>query len=175
MIIPLLYKMQSVANKISDSTTVVFIRENNLRGLNKSYNKYAPVIYGVIFTHTADKSVAAWIIIQLFVHLNQAKIFLKINFSLCVSMIKYTHIYLRQKLKIRGINFTVSLIEATSLIQTFCFQLTTIKQESSKLKISKKEVTQYLYKEFLIPDFKNKDIQQLQQEEVCKAHVLLYH
>jgi hypothetical protein len=175
MVIPLIDKMQSVSNKISDSTTLIFTRENNLNGLNKSCNKYATVMYGVIITHTAVKSVAAGIVIQLFIHLNQADIFLKINFSLYVSMIRYRQINLRQKLKIRGINFTVSLIEETSLFQTFCFQLITIKQVTLKLKVYKKEVTQYLHKEFLIPDFKNKDTQQLQQEEAYKEHVLLYH
>ena len=61
--------MNSTVTKISDTIILNLIRENNLKGWELLYDKYAPVMYGVICTYTTDKVLAEEILIGLFIRL----------------------------------------------------------------------------------------------------------
>jgi len=141
--------MQSINNKISDSTILALIRENNLSGWEQLYDKYGPVMYGIISTHTSDKTLAEEILIKLFLRLKQKEFILKLSFSLCVYLVRYTYINTKEELKIRGINSSETPIRANSILETLCSQSITTKQVAANLKISEQQVIQNLHKEFL--------------------------
>ncbi len=103
----LLHGMESVANQITDSNILSLSRENNLRGCDQFYNKYTPVMCGTICTHTADKSMADEILIDLFIRLKNEAVVQKINFTLCVYILPYTYNNIRKELKKRRINYTI--------------------------------------------------------------------
>lgn len=147
--------MQSTASQISDSRILILIKENNLKGWEILYDKFAPVMYGVICTHTADKSLAEEILISLFIRLKYEQILLKENIALCASLLRYTYSNARMELKKRGIHYTEYLIVGNSTHHLFCSQCNTIKEVAVKLRISEKEVKQNLHKEFLMLREKN--------------------
>ena len=162
--------MESVANQISDSTILNLIRENNFKGWNLLYDKYASIIYGIIYTHTDDKGLADEILISLFIRLKEEQMLLKINFVLCVCILSHTYNNTVQELKRRGINCTESPFMGNSILHIFSSQYTTIKKVAAKFKISKKKVKQNLHKEFLILRTHRHQV-----DEVDKEIVLLYH
>ena len=167
--------MESVANQISDSTILNLIRENNLKGWNLLYDKYTSMMYGIIYTHKDDKGLADEILINLFIRLKEEQMLLRINFALCVCIPYHTYSNAEQELKRRGINCTESPFMGNSILHIFNSQYTAIKKVAAKFKISKKKVKQNLHKEFLILRSNNQDNHPLQEDEVDKEIVLLYH
>ena len=167
--------MESVANQISDSTILNLIRENNLKGWNLLYDKYTSMMYGIIYTHNDDKGLADEILINLFIRLKEEQMLLRINFALCLCIPHHTYSIAEQELKRRGINCTESPFMGNSILHIFNSQYTAIKKVAAKFKISKKKVKQNLHKEFLILRSNNQDNHSLQDGEVDKEIVLLYH
>jgi len=129
-------------------------------------------MYGIICAHTTNKCLAEEIFLKLFIRLKQEEVLLKFEGLLCVSVLRYTYINARQELKIREIKYTLSPIEAKPILPIFCSQSITIKQIACKLKISKKEVKQYLHKELLALRSKTQDTYPLPQQEAYKEHGL---
>jgi len=142
--------MESVANQISDLNILSLIRENNLRGWEQLYDKYAPVMYGVICIYTTDKSLADKIFIDLFIRLKDEEVLQKIHFTLSVFILRYIHTNTRKELKKWGINYTKPLIEANSIMHSLCSQSITIKRVAANFKMSENEVRKSLRKEFLV-------------------------
>lgn len=161
--------MESVANQISDSTILTLIRENNLKGWEQLYDKYGPVMYGIICAHTSDKGLAEEIFIKLFISLKQEEIPLKFNLALRICLLRYTHLNTTQGLKIRGINSTEPRIRTNSILHTFCSQSITTKQVAANFKISEQEVTQNLHKDFLTLRSQNQPSQPTQEKETLKG------
>jgi len=166
--------MQSIGNQIPDSDSLALIRENNLKDWEQLYDKYAPVMYGVICAHTTDKSQADEILIDLFIRLKNEEILLKINFALCAYIIRYTYTNTRKELKKRGKNYTEIPRLENSAIHHFCSQHTTLKKAAEKLRMSENEVKIKLYEEFLILRSKNNDSNPKQQLAI-KEHGLPDH
>lgn len=61
--------MESAAYQISDSTILSLIRKNNLKGWGQFYNRYAPIMYGVICTLTADTGISEKTFTNIFIRL----------------------------------------------------------------------------------------------------------
>lgn len=164
--------MQTVANQISDSTILSLIGGNIPSGWDQLYDKYAPVMYGVIQAHTGDRKVAEQIFMKLFIRLKQNEILLKINVTLCVCILRYTYINTREELRRRGINYTESPLMGNSVLGIFFSQNTTIAKVATKLKISEKEVKQNLHKEFLLLRSKNQHSGSSIEDDRIKENVL---
>jgi len=156
--------MPWLTNQISDSTILTLIRENDPRGWNQLYDKYAALMYGIICTHTTDIRLAEEIFIQLFIGLKQEEILLKTDGALCVCILRYTQSNTRQELKRRGINYTQTPMMGNSVLDILCCEYATIKEVAAKLNISQKEVQQNLRKELLIIRSKNQDTQPIQKQ-----------
>jgi len=137
--------MESVTNQISDLNMLSLIRENNPEGWEQLYDKYAPVMYGIICTYTTDKSLADKILIDLFIRLKEEEILPKMNFTLCIFILRYTYTNTRAELKKRGIYYTESPIETNSVIHTLYSQSLKIKRFTPNFKISKNEVKNNYY------------------------------
>ena len=141
--------MENVTNQILDSTILSLIREKNLTGWEQLYDKYAPIMYGIICTYTIDKSISDKIFINLFMRLKDEEILLKVNFTLCVFILRYTYTNTRKELKKWGIYYTESPFDTNSIIYILCSQSITLKRVASNLKMSETEVKKNLHKEFL--------------------------
>ena len=63
-------------------------------------------MYGVIYAHTGDNILADEVFMKLFIRLKQKEILLKIDFALCVCILRYTYYNTREELKRRGISYT---------------------------------------------------------------------
>lgn len=167
--------MQRVTNQISDSTILNFIRENNLSGWDQLYDKYAPIMYGIICTHTADKRLADEILINLFIRLKSEEVLLNINATSCVSILRYTYINTRKALQKRGINYTESPNVGYPTLHIFCSEQTTVKQVADRLNLSKQEIKQLLHQEFLLLRSHNEASQPPREKETLKERLLDYH
>lgn len=148
--------MDGVANQISDLNILSLVRENNLTGWEQLYDKYAPIMYSVICTYTTDMGLADKILINLFLRLKDEKIFLKMNFTLCVFILSYTFTNTRKELKKRGIYYTESPFEVNLIIHTLFSKTLNIGAVAANLKMSEIEVTQNLLNEFLTFRSQNK-------------------
>ena len=142
--------MDSTVTRISDTIILGLIRENNLKGWELLYDKYAAVMYGVICTYTADRELAEEILTGLFMGLKEEQRLIKVNVALCACILRYTYTNTRKELKKRGINYTEIPNMMSSLIHIFCSQYTTIKKVSTDLKVSEIEVKQQLQKEIFM-------------------------
>ena len=142
--------MERAAEQITDLNILSLIRENNLAGWGQLYDKYAPIMYGIIFTYTTDKIFSDKIFIDLFIRLKEDEILLKIDYPLCVFILRYTHLNTRKELKNRGIYYTEPPIEKNSILQTLCSHSLNLKSVAENLGMSEQEVKKNLRKEFLI-------------------------
>jgi len=147
--------MRSVTNQIADLNILLLIRENNLSGWEQLYDKYAPIMYGVICTYTTDKRLADKVLIDLFFRLKEDEMLLKGNFTLSVFILRYTHTNTKLELKKRGIYYTESPFEINFIIHTLFSQSLNIGGVAANLKMSESEVKINLRKEFLTLRLKN--------------------
>ncbi len=141
--------MDGVANQISDLNILSLVRENDLKGWEQLYDKYAPAMYGIICTYTTDMSLADQILINLFLRLKDEGGLLKMNFTLCVFILRYTYTNTRIELKKRGIYYTESPFEVNVVIHTLFSKTLNIGGIATNLKMSENEVKKNLRKEFL--------------------------
>ena len=74
-----------------DDQILALIKQNEPSGWEYLYDKFAPVIYGIILQKTQDKKVAEKILIKYFLHLKHLK-FLD-GISLCLQIVKDAHIF----------------------------------------------------------------------------------
>lgn len=167
--------MKCNTTQISDTIILNLIGENNLKGWKLLYDKYAEVMYGVICTHTADKSFAEEILISLFIQLKHQQILLKASVALYPTILRYTHANTKKELKKRGINYTESPNMKNSILHIFCSQYTSVKKVSKKLKVSEVEVKQHLQKEFFMLRTKKEASHPIQLQQRNNKHVLVYH
>jgi len=166
--------MKSTRTPISDAAILNLICANDLRGWEQLYDKYAPVMYGVICVHISDKGVAEEILIKLFTNLKHERILFNVDFALSVCILRYTYCNTWKELKRRGIAYSESPVMSNSMLDIFCTQYITIAQVAAKLNISKKEVKQNLHIETLILRSKYRYTQPTQQQETHKDPALLY-
>ena len=128
--------MDGIANQISDLNILSLVRENAFRGWELLYDKYAPIMYGVICTYTTDTKLADQILINLFLRLKDEESLLKMNCTLCVFVLRYTCINTRIELKKRGIYYTESPFEVNFVIHTLFSKTLTIGEIAANLKMS---------------------------------------
>ena len=166
--------MNSTVTKISDKIILNLIRENNLKGWELLYDKYAAVMYGIICTYTADKELAEEILTGLFIRLKDEQRLIKVNVALCACILRYTYTNAREELKKRGINYTEIPNMMSSLLHIFCSQYTTIKKVSTELKVSELEVKQQLQKEIFMLHPQNEVANPTQQREGDTEYELPY-
>ena len=163
-LLPFWFNMQTFIKHMSDAAILSLIAENSLEGWEHLYDKYAPVMYGIICNYTNNKFLAEDILIKLFVQLNDQESTLKINFALRAYIMRYTHSYTREELKNRDIKYTTSPGKENSILHIFCSQFTTLKEVAANLGITKEQTKKNLHSEFLLLRSQNEVSHQHQQE-----------
>ncbi|MEO8116683.1 MAG: hypothetical protein ABI653_03485 [Bacteroidota bacterium] len=132
------------------SQIIDMLQENNPLSWSHLYDKYAPVMYGLICNLTEDKLLAEEILKKTFIELKQKQVLSKIKYALLPIILRYTHSYTIEYLKnisIREKTFHPPI--ETELIHLFTTQCGSIKEAAYMLHITEKEIKKRLYVEFL--------------------------
>ncbi len=141
------------------------IAENNLEAWRHIYDKYAPAMYGVICGLTDDRTLTEEIFTEAFLQLKEKQILSKVSYSLCLCLLRHTHVFARQQLKERGITLSKSPMEETSLIKILCSQHITIKEIASIFKITEQEAKKKLHLEFLELRQQRKEVNSINRQK----------
>ena len=83
--------MSSNNHTVSNAEILLLIAQNNDSGWSHLYDKYAPIMYGVILKVTDNDNIANEILIRAFILLKQQNKFSAFTNNLCVSLIKHTY------------------------------------------------------------------------------------
>ena len=114
--------MLSQTKNIPDEQILLMFAENNLEAWEHLYDKYAPTMYGIIFSLSDDRTLAEDIFKEEFLQLKEKRILSGISHLLCSFLLRYTHTFARQQLKERGIDYSENPIVEASITNTLCSQ-----------------------------------------------------
>ena len=154
--------------KISDQNILSMIAENNLKGWENLYDKYAPSMYGIICNLTSDRVIAEIILKETFLQLKLEEIFSKVTYALCPCLLRHTHTFAKQQLKERG-QSPNQLMEETSIIDILCSQNISLKEVAFKFNITEAEAMKNLRTESLeLKNQKKQKVKHIHQREALK-------
>lgn len=132
---------------VSDQHIFRLIQEGELSGWGHLYDKYSPLMYGIICSLTKDGMLADKILIAAFLELRKKQIISLSNNSLCASVIKHTHLFATEQLKDSGTKISKVLAHSTPIYLLYT-QCRSIKEVSVILNITEKEAKRVLQIEF---------------------------
>ncbi|MDZ4708119.1 MAG: hypothetical protein SH818_06910 [Saprospiraceae bacterium] len=114
------------------------------------YQKYAPLIYGIILNMTGDKRIASEIFKDAFVGLKRKKILSRNHITLCQTLLRHAHKLTLKYLQLRG------RVQANSspfhskfrLLNLLYCELISAKEVAQKLNMTEQEILLNLRMEF---------------------------
>lgn len=134
----------------SDKQLINMFQENNPLAWEKFYDRYAPVMFGLICSLTDSKLLAEQIFKNFFIHLKVKGTLLSIKHSLCATLMRHTYAYSIVHLKQLGINPKVADNSSEyKLIRLFTTQCDSITEAASTLTITETAVRERLHSEIL--------------------------
>ena len=95
--------MNISTQNISDTEILALIAENDIEGWQLLYDKYAPIIYGIICSITDNKTIAEEIFVQAFLKIKRNNIVLNTDVSICICLVQYTYTFAKEKLQQKGL------------------------------------------------------------------------
>ncbi|MEO6254853.1 MAG: hypothetical protein ABIO79_16200 [Ferruginibacter sp.] len=126
-----------IQNSISDEQIIALLKENNDSAWESLYDKYAPVMYGLIYNLTDDKVLAERILIHAFIQLKEKQTLSRINSGLCYTLLRYIYTFATNHFKEYGIiPKTLNPSEEVKLIHLFCIQCNSLKEIASILNLT---------------------------------------
>lgn len=141
---------------ISDQNIRAMLVENKREAWEFVYEKYAAIMYGIIYNLTEDSTVAKEIFIETFVQLKEKEILLNINCEIRPCILRYTNTFARQQLKDRGIVFMENHIEKKSFINILSSQYITLHELAVKVNLTDLEVKKKIRVEYIELSNRNK-------------------
>ena len=139
-----------MSNTISDEHIGTLLKENEDSAWEFLYDKYAPVMYGLIYNLTDDKVLAENFFINAFLQLKEKQMLSGINSGLCHTLLRYTYAYATKQLMEYGIKpKTLNPSEEVKLIHLLCIQCNSLKEVASILNITEEETKKRLRSEVL--------------------------
>jgi len=123
---------------------------DNLIVWEQVYQKYAPLIYGIILNMTGDKRIASEIFKDAFVDLKRKRILSRNHITLCQTLLRYAHKLTLKYLQLRGrvpANPSPFQSKFRLLNMLYC-ELISTKEAAQKLNMSEQEVLLHLRMEF---------------------------
>lgn len=141
--------MASESNNISDKDILYMLAEKQPQAWEYLYDKYAPVMYGMIHNLAGEKPLAEKILIAAFVQLKKEWNFLKITNALCARLLRYTYDFAIRQLKSYGIHPGESSREVNAnVIDLLCTKCSSINEVACHLNSTTQEATKKLQTEF---------------------------
>lgn len=149
----------------TDQDILSLIDENITEAWGHLYDKYASAMFGIICNLTKDRVLAEEIFEDAFLQLKERKIISKNTYALCSCLLRYTHTFTQQQLKVRGLNKSINFNEKSSLLDIFCSQNISPREVATQLKTTEKEIKQSLRAEFLILRSQNEMTDSMHQQK----------
>ena len=113
------------------------------------YDTYAPMMYGSILNITGDEKTACHLLQEAFVELRNREMLLRIQASLCISLVKHCFNITLKHLRMRGLTPQNDILDANcQLIHFFYFEEMTLTEIAVKLAMPELEVMKNLQAEF---------------------------
>ncbi len=142
------YRVGIQNESISDQNILSLIGENNLEAWGHLYDKYAPVMFGIVYHLTDDRIVAEEIFKEVFIRLKEDKILSKYKYVLCTYLVRHTNRFTRHQLMKRGLICTQDNKDETSLISILYTQHITMKEAAFQFNFTEEEAKLKLRLEF---------------------------
>ncbi len=137
-------------NQQPDHTIIALLAENHKDAWPHIYDKYASMIYGIIFNMTGDEAIAGELLTEIFLELKQKKLLARVQTALCHTLVRLTHKLTIKLLNARGLTpISIQLVNGNyPIISSLYFELTTINEKGADSAVTKQEILKNLRAEF---------------------------
>jgi hypothetical protein len=123
--------------------------DNKQTAWEELYDTYAPMMYGSILNITGDEKTACNLLEQAFIELRNREMLLRIQASLCVSLVKHCCNITLKYLKMQGLKPQRETLDRNCrLIYFFYFEDMTLTEIATRLAMPELEVLRNLQAEF---------------------------
>lgn len=142
--------MHSQSQNISDEHLLFILSKNTLIAWGHLYDKYAPMMYGIIHKLTPDKRMCEEIFTEVFFELKEKKILSTVDHALWLCLYRHTYNFTIQELMQRKITPNEHTpFEESQVLTLLCSEHYTLCEVAYILHISEEEVKKKLRHEFL--------------------------
>ncbi len=142
--------MHPCNNQEPDTAIILLLAKNDDTAWSYIYDKYAPIMYGIIYNMTGAENVAEEILVEIFIDLKRKKMLSGVRTALCHSIIRHTHRLTLSHLIARGL--TPAQIQPENgnhpAISTLYFELAAINQLETTSSLAKQAILLNLRAEF---------------------------
>ncbi len=133
----------------TDVKLVSELMDNKQTAWEQLYDSYAAMMYGSILNITGDEKMASDLLQQAFLELRNREILLRMQASLCISLVKHCYNMTLKYLKMRGLSpQNETLNRSCQLIHFFYFEDMTLAEIAARLAVPEWEVLKKLQTEF---------------------------
>ena len=133
----------------SDFKLVSELLDNKQTAWEQLYDTYAPMMYGSILNITGDEKTACDLFQQAFIELRNREMLLRIQASLCISLVKHCCNITLKYLKMKGLKPQRETLDRNCrLIYFFYFEDMTLTEIAERLAVPELEVIKNLQAEF---------------------------
>ena len=137
-------------NQQPDHVILLLLAQNQEDAWPYLYDKYASMMYGIVFNMTGNESKAGEILTEIFLTLREKKMLSRVRNALCHSLVRHTHKLTIQHLKALGMK-PISVQSKSGnypIINALYFELEAINEQELDSDISKQEILKNLRAEF---------------------------
>lgn len=137
-------------NQEPDTNIILLLAENDDAAWAHLYDKYASIMYGIVYKMVGEENVAEEILVEVFIDLKRKKMLAGVRTALCHSIIRHTHRLTLSHLVARGLKpvRTQSENGSQSAISTLYFELAAINQLETTSSLAKQAILLNLRAEF---------------------------
>lgn len=141
--------MQLQLKNISETYMVSMSVAGNIKSCELLFDKYAPVMYGMICNLTSDKMMAEEILKAAFIDLKDNHVLLNEKVGFYPALMRYVHAFTKKQLTLHGINSQLNQSsEKKSLINLLCTDCSSLKEAAQLYNITEAETRKKLRLEF---------------------------
>lgn len=144
------YRMKRQPDLPTDLFVTVLPQHNNEIVWEQVYQKYAPMIYGIILNLTGHQRIASEIFKEAFLDLKRKRIFSRAHIALCQTLLRHAYKLTMKYLDLKGMKpINVRPFHGNfKMLNLLYFDLISTKDAAVKLNISEQEVLVKLRMEF---------------------------
>ena len=135
---------------MSNSQKILTFSEVSSQNVEQIYDKYAPIIYGIISSLTDNVIVSEKIFTAIFLKVKDNILDFNVNGTVYPNLMRFTYDFVIQQLVHYGINPQVdNLAKDNRLTSLLCTRYESLHDMASSLNISRDEAKKYIRKECL--------------------------
>jgi hypothetical protein len=139
----------SLTHSVSNTHRPSRFSEKSSQNIEQIYDKYAPVIYGIINSLTDNVMICETIFTDIFLKIKDNLSDFKMDGNVCPRLMRYTYTYTVQRLMDYGISPKVNITHRENkLMNLFCTAYESLDEMASSLKIPTNEIRKSVRKEY---------------------------